>query len=81
LTCREFAEFIADYLSGDLAPDVRAGFEAHLAVCANCQKYLLIYRDTSELGRHAFDARGDSLPGDVPADLVEAILAARRRSR
>ena len=80
MTCRDFAEFIADYLSGELPQVTRETFESHLAICENCQKYLTIYRESAVLGRRAFDDDGVSLPTEVPADLVEAILAARRRS-
>jgi len=80
LTCRDFAEFIADYLAGELEPEIRDAFDSHLAICKNCQKYLTIYRDTTTLGRGAFGDDIGSLPSDVPAELVQAILAARRRS-
>jgi len=80
VTCREFAEFIADFLSDELAPDTRATFESHLAICENCQKYLDIYGETIRLGRGAFADDAETVPSDVPAALVDAILAARRRS-
>ena len=76
MTCRELAEFIADYLVGELAADVRDRFEQHLAVCPNCQKYLRSYTETTTLGKRAFD--DDSpLPSTVPEELIQAILAAR----
>ena len=75
MTCREFADFMADYLSGELPADVRAQFEHHLSVCTNCVKYLAGYRGAIALGKHAFD---DQVPADVPEDLVKAILAAKR---
>ena len=79
MTCREFADFIADYLAGELEVDVRARFEQHLEVCSNCVKYLAGYQAAIDLGRDAFEECGDaSLPDDVPDDLVKAILTARR---
>jgi len=79
MTCREFADFIIDYMSGELSPDVRLDFETHLTRCPNCQKYLAGYKQTIELGRRAFDDHDGGLPGDdVPEDLVKAIMAARR---
>ena len=78
MTCREFAEFIADYLSGELATETRAQFERHLTACRNCVAYLSNYRDTIALGRTAFDDDDASVPSDVPDDLVQAILASRR---
>jgi anti-sigma factor RsiW len=81
VTCREFAEFIAEYLSGELSPATRAQFERHLDVCPNCVAYLSNYRDTIALGRQAFDDDDAAVPGDVPDDLVRAILASRRARR
>ena len=77
MTCREFADFIGEYLSGELAPDVRGAFERHLSQCSNCVKYLAGYRETIRLGKLALGDDG-APPVDVPDDLVAAILAARR---
>ena len=78
MTCREFADFMMDYLSGELSADSRAEFEYHLSLCVNCQKYLTSYEETVKLGKRAFDDDGAALPGDVPEELVKAILDARR---
>jgi anti-sigma factor RsiW len=77
MTCREFAEFLGDYLSGDLSVDVRSSFDRHLALCVNCQRYLAHYRETAVLGRAAFDDVSAAVPPDVPEDLIAAIVAAR----
>ena len=78
MTCREFAEFMADYLSGELAAETRAQFDRHLDVCPNCVAYLSNYRDTVALGRQAFTDDEAAVPDDVPDDLVQAILTSRR---
>jgi anti-sigma factor RsiW len=77
VTCREFADFMADYLSGELPADVRVRFEHHLSVCTNCVKYLAGYQGAIALGKRAFDEDAQ-VPADVPEDLVKAILSARR---
>jgi anti-sigma factor RsiW len=77
VTCREFADFIADYLSGELPAATRASFEDHLKICPNCVAYLSNYRDTIALGRRAFAADEAVLPDSVPDSLVQAILASR----
>jgi anti-sigma factor RsiW len=77
VTCREFADFMADYLSGELAPEPRQQFDHHLSLCVNCQRYLGSYRETVALGKRAFADDDAALPADVPEQLVKAILAAR----
>jgi hypothetical protein len=78
VTCREFADFMMDYLSNELSSESRAQFEHHLSLCANCGKYLTSYKETLKLGKHAFEDEDAALPRDVPNELVNAILAARR---
>jgi anti-sigma factor RsiW len=81
VTCRELADFIADYRTGELPPDVRRQFEYHLSLCPNCRRYLAGYEAAVVLGQHAFTEDGAELPADVPSELVAAILAARRAGR
>ena len=78
MTCREFNDFIMDYRTDELPPEVRARFEHHLTICANCVKYLASYEKAVQLGKTAFSDDDASLPDDVPEALVQAILAARR---
>jgi anti-sigma factor RsiW len=77
VTCREFADFMMDYLSNELAAESRTQFEHHLGLCVNCWKYLRSYEETVKLGKRAFDDEDSALPAEVPEDLVKAILAAR----
>ena len=79
MTCREFADFMMDYVSGELAPESRAEFEHHLSLCSNCRRYLAGYRETVTLGKRAFDDDDAPVPSQVPEELVKAILAARPR--
>jgi anti-sigma factor RsiW len=78
ITCKTFVEFLADYLSGDLPAGQRDEFDGHLAACVACVSYMSSYRKTIDLGRSAFDDPDAAIPDDVPEDLVNAILAARR---
>lgn len=80
MTCREFADYIGDYLSRELSPESREEFEHHLSLCDNCRTYLTSYEETVKLGKRAFEDQDAALPADVPEELVEAILAARRSS-
>lgn len=80
MTCREFADFIMDYLDGDLPGDVHMPFERHISRCPACDRYLRQYKATVAAGRAAFTKCGDGeLPDDVPEELITAILESRRR--
>jgi anti-sigma factor RsiW len=76
MTCRELIDFLMSYLDGELAADVRAEFERHLAVCDSCVNYLDTYRATVQLEKSAAASDDVALP-PLPEELVQAILAAR----
>jgi hypothetical protein len=79
VTCREFADFMTDYLSDELSTESRAAFEYHLSLCTNCRLYLTSYRETVKLGKRAFEDVDADVSSQVPEGLVKAILAARPR--
>ena len=81
ITCREFAEFLWAYLSGEVSPEQRFDFDAHMAVCPGCVAYLKTYEETVRLGKEAFVSPDDPVPADVPEELVQAILATRDRKK
>jgi anti-sigma factor RsiW len=74
VTCRDATEFLAAYVAGDLAPDVRGAFDRHLAVCVNCRRFLQQYEQTMAAERTAL--RDEDAP--VPDELVRAILSSIR---
>lgn len=80
MTCREFADFMAEYLAGELPGPSRAAFDRHLALCPNCRTYLAGYKDTVTLGKAAFDDEEAAVPPSVPEQLVKAILDARTKT-
>lgn len=80
ITCREFVEFLDDYLDARIEGERLAEFNNHLAGCPPCVTYMQTYRETTRLARAAL-APSDPLPDSVPSGLVEAILAARRRDK
>lgn len=79
LTCRDFVLFLDEYLSGSLAEDRRALFNAHLAQCPSCVTYMKTYQAAVELGRAVLPGSEAPVPKEVPEELVQAILAARKR--
>ncbi len=56
MNCREFTEFLHEYLFGNLPAAERAEFEKHLAECPWCVAYLDSYRKTIQLEQAAFAA-------------------------
>ena len=79
LTCRELAEFAADWVDGTLDATDRTRCEAHVAACPDCATYLRTYAETIRIAK---DAHADEPTSpDVPEDLVRAIMDARRRRR
>jgi anti-sigma factor RsiW len=78
MNCREFTEFLHEYLFGNLPETERVAFESHLAECPWCVAYLENYRRTIELEQAAFaDAADAPPPADAPEELIQAILRAR----
>ena len=79
MTCREFIEFLMDYMSGDLTPEQKAVFDGHLDECPSCVAYMQNYRQTIAAEKAAMLSLDDPVPDAVPEELVKAILAARGR--
>jgi anti-sigma factor RsiW len=78
MKCRELADFLFEYVSGELASERREHFEFHLTKCTNCHEYLVQYQMTIRCGKIACDEMSDELPADIPEALVKAVLAARK---
>ncbi len=78
MTCKEFAEFLLAYESGELSPEQKATFDAHLAHCPCCENYLTSYRATVDLAHCCADDPERPAPPDMPEELIAAILAARK---
>lgn len=76
LTCKQVLAFLLAYLDDELAPQVRAPFERHLALCPACVAYLATYQQTVELVRGACNL-DPQLVEALPDELVSAILASR----
>lgn len=78
MTCREFTDFLSDYLDGDLALGERSRFDEHLGACPDCVGYLRGYEETIRLGKAVCRDDHDAVADEVPEELVQAILAARK---
>ena len=81
LCCREFVDFLMDYLDGALEPESRRTFDAHVGACPDCQAYLASYRTTLSLLKSVAEEPDAAVPEEVPETLVAAVLAAREKTR
>jgi anti-sigma factor RsiW len=77
VTCQEVAEFLMDYLNGELAQTQREVFEEHLGICPDCVAYLRSYELTIKAAKSACVPVQGPDSKEVPEDLIRAILAAR----
>ena len=78
MNCREFVDFLMDYLDDNLPAAQHATFRGHMEECPGCGRYLETYRETVRLGKACCEDPDGPVPADVPDALVAAILAARR---
>ena len=78
ITCQQLIDFIMSYLDDELPADQRAEFDRHMAACPSCVDYLKTYETTVSLAKSC--AHDDAVPDEVPESLVQAILAARKKS-
>jgi len=74
MTCRDLADFLLDYIEGELPEPIRRQFDAHVAECPDCLNYLQQYRNTVRLTGLLVD---DMSVQPMPPDLVRAIVLAR----
>ena len=58
MTCQELVELVSDYFDGVLAAEDRARFEAHVAECAGCDRYVEQMRVTLALTRATGELQG-----------------------
>jgi anti-sigma factor RsiW len=68
-----------DYMTNQLPSSIRTQFETHLDECPDCVAYMEAYRQTVSLVQAMGDRRNNHVPeSQCPADLVKAILEARK---
>jgi anti-sigma factor RsiW len=81
MNCREFTEFLHEYLLGNLPAGERAEFDMHLAECPECVAYLDGYWKAILLAKEALSIPDDGPPpGEAPEELVRPVLRARFRA-
>ena len=74
LRCQEVVELVTDYLEGALSSRDRRRFEAHIAGCEDCTRYL-------EQLRRTIDTVGRLPRETLPDEMRDELLAAFRAWR
>jgi len=77
LVCIELVEVVTDYLEGTMSARDRARFDAHLAACHGCTRYVAQLRTTIELTGQLQVDDVDALGADARAELLEVFRASR----
>ena len=74
ITCREFNDFIYDYIEGALTDKQVDLFKRHMRVCPSCRKFLKNYIAAYKAESQIFPYEDVEVPNTVPEDLIDAIL-------
>jgi len=77
MTCAEFVELVTAYLEGTLPADQRAAFDAHMALCPGCERYLEQFQETIDL---LGELPEESLSSPAREHLLDAFAQWRRSS-
>ncbi len=78
INCKSFDAFIVDYIDDNLTDEERMVFIRHLTECAPCKKYLDDYQNSIALSQMALSDDEEKAQKEIPEQLVNAILAARK---
>jgi anti-sigma factor RsiW len=71
MTCKQCAELLVDYVSGELSEEFCAIIREHMGQCGPCERFLATYKMTITLTRQ--------LPmREVPPEMKERLEAALR---
>lgn len=80
ITCREFNDFIYDYVEGKLTDSQTILFKRHMRVCPMCRNFLKTYIATYQAGANIFPYEDIEVPETVPQDLIDAIIDVKRKN-
>ena len=77
VACVSGVELLMEYLEGQLAPELRAALDTHVAGCAKCQAFVTSYQAVPRIMR---EATALEMPADLQASLLAALRSRRDRS-
>ena len=81
LTCKEFDDFMIDYLEGGLPVWQKFLCWLHVSMCRECGHFVRQYRRTIALEQSAYDSEDDPIPDSVPEELIQAALTRRKHQK
>lgn len=61
ITCSQVIDVLSDHVDGELADEVRARVEAHVAACSNCERFGGVFAEVIR-GLRASIQGGDDRP-------------------
>lgn len=77
ITCREFDQFIDDYLDRKLSLRQRVDMFLHRLFCSACRSYIAEYVEAKEAGESLFEDLDQEVPSEVPHELIDTIIKSR----
>jgi anti-sigma factor RsiW len=80
LTCRKVEEFLMAYLDHELSLFSRLRFKYHLMICSDCTNYMEEYKNSITLGKRVFESPDDIATGNVPDEILHAIMHVKKLS-
>lgn len=81
MNCRDLESQLTPYLDGELIAEARADFEAHLAQCPTCPRYVELERHNLSIIRQSAKAASPAVPPALRARLLDGIALDVRRRR
>lgn len=78
ITCREFNDFIYDYVEETLTEKQMILFTRHMRVCPMCRSFLKTYVAAYKANSYVLPYDDIDVPDSVPQDLIDAILDVNR---
>lgn len=78
LTCKEFDDFMVDYLDQRLPVWQKFMCWLHVKMCRECAGFIRDYHRAIKLGQNAYDAPDEPVSNSVPEELIKAALSHKR---
>jgi len=78
ISCTDFMAEVGNYLDGDVAAEIRAQIEAHLAHCRQCQ---VVYDSARKTVKILTDSGSFDLPDSAVKPIAEQVIAQIRNQR